>query len=448
MVYNYYMKNNIARLMVLAVFGLFPALGSAQGMVVRVDGKKVYLDTTSFKQKVTKGQSFKVILSSEKLVNPKTGNDLGEVHTYSPAGKIIEVQEKYAVGELADTAKIAVGQEAVLEEAAPAAPTAAPAAPAGQEPAATISSRRKIVYEPVEQEIVSLSQADVTAPGAQNIITLSDKGVVTVWSRGEKDTLRQELSYQISRSAQAVVLSAVPVKAGLAQIFVSVYEPSRKTFSTLVLENQNNALVQTDKLPYFMKEVGCGTDKKLWAQTPFATAGRPGSAREVTYADGQITAEKPTVSTQRNWLSGVNFYEVEKPGDSNLIYTSANGTIRLSTAKGKRAESKDLFAKAPNRVKYKQEIVDFYPSVQVFGPAGNATVAAVENKSKYGILSSAFGQYHSSNIHFMAFEKGRLNITDTLPLDGYVYDTACSDDAILTAEVLPGGNSSVVEIFK
>ena len=231
MVYNYYMKNNIARLMVLAVFGLFPALGSAQGMVVRVDGKKVYLDTTSFKQKVTKGQSFKVILSSEKLVNPKTGNDLGEVHTYSPSGKIIEVQEKYAVGELADTAKISVGQEAVLEEAAPAAPTAAPAAPAGQEPAATISSRRKIVYEPVEQEIVSLSQADVTAPGAQNIITLSDKGVVTVWSRGEKDTLRQELSYQIPRSAQAVVLSAVPVKAGLAQIFVSVYEPSRKTFS-------------------------------------------------------------------------------------------------------------------------------------------------------------------------------------------------------------------------
>ena len=74
------------------------------------------------------------------------------------------------------------------------------------------------------------------------------------------------------------------------------------------------------------------------------------------------------------------------------------------------------------------------PSVQVFGPAGNATVAAVENLSKYGLLSETFGQYHSSNIHFMTFEKGRFTVTDTTPLDGYVYDTACSDDALLAAD--------------
>ena len=84
----------------------------------------------------------------------------------------------------------------------------------------------------------------------------------------------------------------------------------------------------------------------------------------------------------------------------------------------------------------------------IFGPAGNATVAAVENLSKYGLLSETFGQYHSSNIHFMTFEKGRFTVTDTTPLDGYVYDTACSDDALLAAEVLPDGASAVVEIFR
>lgn len=444
MVYNYYMKNNIFRLVLPAVFLLFPALAGAQAMVVRIDGNKVYLDTTSSKQKITKGQHFKIILSSEKLINPKTGKNLGDIYTYSPEGKITEVQAKYAIGELAETASLAIGQEAVFEETSAAA--ASPAAPAEQDAAA--SPRRKIVYAPLNQEIISLSQADVTAPGAQNIITLSDKGVVTVWSRGEKETLQQELSYSLGRSKQPLTLSAVPVKDGLAQIFVSAYEPSRKTISTWILENKNGSLVQTEKLPYFMKEIGCGSGKKLFAQTPFATSGRPGSAREVSYQNGKFSVGEAALSTQHNWLTGVNFYDIEEPKSNNLIYTSANGPIRLVTAKGKRAESKDLFAKAPNRVKYKQDIVEFYPSLQVFGPAGNATVAAVENRAKYGILSSAFGQYHTSNIHFMTFEKGRLAVTDTTELDGYVYDTACSDDAILAAEVLPDGSSSVVEIFK
>lgn len=75
-------------------------------------------------------------------------------------------------------------------------------------------------------------------------------------------------------------------------------------------------------------------------------------------------------STQRNWLTGLNRYDVENAGADNLIYTSSNGTVRLTLQNGKRAESKDLFAAAPNRVKYKQEIVKFYPSLQVFGPPG------------------------------------------------------------------------------
>ncbi len=447
MVYNYYMKNNFIRLSVLSVLLLFPALCSAQVMVVRVDGKKVYLDTTSLKEQPAVGQPFKIILSSQPLVNPKTGKNLGDLYTYSPEGKITEVQPKYAVGELPDTSKISVGQEAVLGQA-PALMQAAPAKRTDKDAPAAPETRKKIIYEPVDQEIISLSQADVTAPGAKNIVTLSSKGVVTVWSRGENQTLKEELSYKIDGAKQPVTLSAVAVKEGLAQIFVSVYESSRKTISTLVLENKNQALEQTEKLAYFTKEIGCGADKKLLAQTPFASAARPGSAREVTYQKDGFSVGKATLSTQRNWLTGVNFYPMEGSSSENFLYTSSNGTIRLVTANGKRAESKDLFAKAPNRVKYKQEIVDFYPSLQVFGPAGSATVAAVENKAKYGILSETFGQYHSSNIHFMTFEKGRLVTTDTAALDGYVYDTACTDTAILAAEVLPDGSSSVVEIFK
>lgn len=441
MVYNYYMKNNIIRFIAATVLFLFPALAGAQVTVVRVDGQKIYMDTTSLSRNVQKGETFKVILSSEKLVNPKTGKNLGDVYTYSPEGKIIEVQPMYAVGELPKKAAVSVGQEAVIEAAA--------AAPVYAQKAADESARQKTVYAPVEQEIISLTQADVTAPGAQNFITLSKDGKITVWSRAEKDALAEQLSYTVPAAKRAVTVSAAPVKeGGLAQIFVSVYDPSRASVSALVLENENGSLKETASLPYFVKELGCGKDKKIWAQKPFVSATRPGNAREVEYKNGKYAVQKEMFSTQRNWLTGLNRYGVESADAENLVYTSSNGTVRLVLKNGKRAESKDLFAAAPNRVKYKQEIVKFYPSVQVFGPAGDATVAAAENTSKLGLLSETFGQYQSGKIHFLAFEKGRLSVKDTVSLDGVVYDTACSDRAVLAAEVLPDGNSSVVEIFK
>ena len=64
----------------LTAFLFFSACLQAQVMVVRVDGNKVYLDTSVLNRNVQKGDLFKVILSSEKLTNPKTGKDLGLVY--------------------------------------------------------------------------------------------------------------------------------------------------------------------------------------------------------------------------------------------------------------------------------------------------------------------------------------------------------------------------------
>ena len=92
--------------------------------------------------------------------------------------------------------------------------------------------------------------------------------------------------------------------------------------------------------------------------------------------------------------------------------------------------------------------MEFYPSVQVFGPQGDATIAAVENDAKIGLLAQMFGQYQSGKIHFLTYDNGQLTVQDTTPLDGVVYDTACADRSVLAAEVLPNGNSRIVEIFK
>ncbi|MBR2392670.1 MAG: hypothetical protein IKA93_03765, partial [Elusimicrobiaceae bacterium] len=174
----------------------------------------------------------------------------------------------------------------------------------------------------------------------------------------------------------------------------------------------------------------------------------PGNARELDYERGKFKLDDDSFSTQRNWLTGINRYDVAKDDSDNLLYTSSNGKIRMTLPLGKRAESDSVFATAPNRVKYKQEVLQFYPSLQVFGPDGRATIAAVENTAKMGLLSDTFGQYESGKIHFLTFEKGRLNITDTVELDGVIYDTACSNTSILTAEVLADGTTSVVEVLK
>jgi len=416
----------------------------AQLTVVRVDGPKVYLDTSVLNRNVTKGETFKIILSSERLVNPKTGKDLGPVYTYSPEGKITEVQPLYAVGELPKGVKTAVGQEAVLAEISP----AAEPEPAVQNAQPGLPALKQITYEPIEQTVVSLSAAAVSAPGAENVITLSEKGQVTVWN-AQDGKLVQKLAYQIPASKTPLTVSAYAARGQkTAEIFVTVYDASREKIFTLVLANQNGALEEIQTLPYFVKELGCGQNKTLWAQKPFVSGSRPGNARGVIYKNGKLAANGKTLNTRRNWLTGVNFAPAENESAENFFYTASNGVIRMTRRDGKQAQSKSLFAAAPNRVKYKQEILKFYPSVQVFGPDGNVTVAAAENTTRHGLLSETFGQYQNGKIHFMSFEKGRLNVTATAELDGFVYDTACSGRSVLAAGVLPDGTSSVTEIFK
>ena len=120
----------------------------------------------------------------------------------------------------------------------------------------------------------------------------------------------------------------------------------------------------------------------------------------------------------------------------------------MQLTNGKTVESKDLFGATPLRMTYKQTILKFFPSIQVYETPEGTSIVAVENGTKLGLLSETFGQYQDGKIHFLKYEKGRLQVTDTVELAGVLYDTACTDKVILTAEVLPNGTSSVVEILK
>lgn len=278
---------------------------------------------------------------------------------------------------------------------------------------------------------------------------MSEQNQVSVWKRGEKKNLEEVFSYKLPKNRKGITLSAKDVKGtGSDQLFVAAYDQSRYAISTLVLEVQGDTLSQIDTLPYFVKELGCGSQKTLWAQRPFVTGTRPGNAKKVIYNKEHFTTGKEEFSTQHNWLTGLNFYPVQNEKFNNLIYTSANGKLRMILENGKRTDSADSFGSTPNRVSYKQEIVRFFPSLQAFGTPGKAQIAAVENVSKIGILSDTFGQYQDGKIHWLAYEQGRLQISETTALNGVLYDTACTDGAVLTAEVLTDGTSTVVELSK
>ena len=444
MLYIYYMKIKISYTLLLLLSIFIPCLVSAQVTVVRVQDQTVYLDTSSLNQKVRPGDLFKLILSTEKLINPKTGKDLGDLYHYSEKGKITEVQPLYAVGLLPQGVTAQIGQDAVIE------PQINPAllqkSPATITPE-VLSSKNKLVYAPVDQMIVGISEGPILHEHAQNIVTLSDKGLVTVWTRAN-EKLRENVSYQLPPFRSSLAISAIPLShPETADIFVTYFDTRQNRIFTDVLRYEEQQLKQVSSLPYYVKEHGCGTKKTLWAQKTFVTGSFPGNAHQLVYENNKFVVTKDSWGTQRNWLSSALWFPLEKEGEENFIYTASNGKITAVLSNGKTAESKDLFSASPNRVKYKQNIVKFYPALQVFGSTGNAVIAGVENKSKLGLLSSTFGQYQNGKIYFLSLEKGRLQIKDAVELDGVVYDTACTTNTLLTAEVLPNGSSSIVEIF-
>ena len=416
----------------------------AQITVVRVTGNQIYLDTSSFPASIRKGDLFKIILSSEKLINPQTGKDLGPVYTYSSEGKITEVQPLYAIGILNGNEKISVGQTAVIETTASAPQTDTVA----DTPRAVPASRRKLIrYNPVEQNIISLTEGLIE--GKKQLITLSEDGKITVWNRGEDKNLTEVMSYKLPTGKKALSLSAKNINGGEDdQLFVSVYSSTKEEISTLILSPASHEITQIGTLNYFVKELGCGDDKKLWAQRPFILETRPGNAREVIFKKNKFTVGENSFPTQNNWLGNLNRFPIQSEDTANLIFTSSGGSVRMILKNGKYAESTGDFAQAPKRISFKNKTVRFYPSIQVIGTAGNGTIAVVEHTAKIGLLSDTFGQYKDGRIHWLVYEQGHLQDTEITDLNGLIYDTACTDKAVIAAEVLPDGTSTVVEILK
>lgn len=452
MLYHYYMKISFKLLLCAALAAVVSPCVLAQVSVVKQDGAKIYLDISDFNRNVSVGDSFKIITATEKLVNPKTGKELGDVYHYSPEGRIVEVQPLYAVGELPHAAQYTLGQEAIItperqvapQPAATADGSATQNAPAEQ----PVSNRKMKKYPLLEREVISAVEADLNALPGEEIALVDRTGTLQLYSP-EGSELRLRAEHKLSTGKKPLALSAADLTgAGQAQLFATVYDENKAQISTQVYEVTDNEFKLVATLPYFVKEMGCAEQKKLYAQKPFTGGTKAGDSRLLQYKNGKFQLGEKAFSTRGSWLSGMNFYPVQSAQEANVLSTLKNGRIRLTLHNGKPAESPALFAGAANRVKYKQDIIPFYPSLQAYGPAGRATLAGVENVGKLGLLSEQFGQYSSSKIHFLTYENGVLDVQETLPLNGFVYDTSCTARGILVPQVVSGGQTILTEIYR
>ena len=418
----------------------------AQVIVVKQDGNNIYLDTSEHNRQVAVGDTFKVILSQEKLTNPKTGKELGNINHYSAEGKITEVQDLYAIGALPEKEKVAVGQEVIITAAQP--DTATTTTQVVAQTPKIVSNRKIYSYPVIDREIISAVKANITPPPGDEIAAVDSKGSLLLYEQ-DGSGLRQIADYKLPAGHKALTLSAKDIMdARFAQLFVAVYNEPKQKISTLIFKADGNKLKKIDSVPYFVKEIGCGDDKDLYAQKPFINGAKPGDARELDHEWLRFILDDDRLPTRGHWLTGVNYHEIQNDDYDNFVYTASNGKIKIRLANGNYAESPALFAAAPNRVKYKQDIISFYPSLQVYGPDGRATLAAVENVAKMGVLSEQFGQYGSSKIHFLTYENGILDVRETIDLHGFVYDTNCTARGILVPQVLSGGQSVLTEIYR
>ena len=444
MLYHYYMKINL-KLLAVPLLALFCfSYAQAQVTVVKQDGEKVYLDTSEYNRAVAVGDGFKVILSQEQLINPKTGKDLGVVNHYSPEGKIIEVQAMYAIGEMPSKINLTIGQKVLIEN------VAIPQNSEVNTPVRTsVSSNRKMFsYNVLEREIVSATQANLTAGNAEEIAALDMNGNLLIYDV-QNDVLQEIAQHKLPVGYKPITLSAKDIMGNdYAQLFVTLYKENEQKIYTFVFQVEEKSLKQIASLPYFVKEIGCGEEKEIYAQRPFIQKQLPGDAHKLTYEKNRFELSKDYFATRHNWLTGINRYFIQADNIENLIYTARTGHLRMQLKNHRFTESPALFATAPNRVKYKQDIISFYPSLQVYGPKGKATLAGIENTTKFGLLSEQFGQYNGGKIHFLTYENGSLALQETIPLKGFAYDTTCTNRGILIPQVLSSGQTVLTEIYR
>ncbi len=392
-------------------------------LVVKQEGLKVYLDTTELTFKVSKGDRFTITRWGEEIKNPKTGKILGKDVDSRAKGKVESVEENYAIGQL-ETPFDAKNLTAVFDKGNS----------LSQDSTKSLDKQNTDELAPLwqsdilEGQIRAAASGDLNGDGLNDLIVAFEDNTIKVYSFKE-NALKEEVSVSVNPLRRIISLDSADLKGtGRAQLFVSVLDTNTQRFNTLIFEGGENILRQNGTISGIVKGIApFNQSRKLYLQEVSILGGKTkfSSPYLLVYEKDSFKKGEKAKYTKFDEIFGFNFAPFKKDKD-NLIYTAFNSRLRVQYDKKNsfiESPSDIDFGSTPNRVKFNREVLRVYSSLGIFGsPQDNILIAAIENQTKYGILSETFGSYESAILYVLKWNKGNFEKYLSAKIPGVVSD--------------------------
>ena len=428
-----------------------PAIATVpSGYVVKVDGKRVYLDYGA-DSGIQAGQEFSVFFEGEELKHPVTGESLGMMEKNVGKGVVESVLEKYSIGLLGSIeGSVAAGAKFRLGPPPPPPSLASPAPPA-EDLSSPAALRRPYYRSPlIDMDAVDIALGDVDGNGTLEIL-LADPNQVRIYPdvrTGKRWTPTCTFKDE-STGLRFLSIEAFDVdKDGKAEIFATYFSAFFKRVETYVLKCDGDKLKVQQTLPWMVRSFQRpdGTwalgMQQLQADKSFPLSG----IFEVASRDGKIEPSETRVKHKRlEFIYGFNFAQRENPAgdeqepDPFLIFYNDVGRLRTQFKRGSWS-SREKYGQTAERVKWYENHLKFRSRFIVeHSPKGITGLYTLKSIAGMFKLAAPFGLFKNSELHHLRWNGMSLEPNWKAELTGY---------AAGMAQDAPGANGTLFVIVR
>ena len=401
----------------------FVQICAQEALIVKQDGERVYLDISEFKEKPQVNDNFTVTFWGGEIKNPKTGKVLGKTIEQRLNGTITEVENLFAVGKVNNINKEdrLEGLNADIQISLPTQNTAT------QTENNSPAVKPLWQSEPLDGKALAFTAGNIAGNSESDlIIAYEDNNIITYTLQDDK--LNKTAEFKLNPMYKIVSLDNGDLNGNnKAEIFISYFNTVQNHFNTSVYEMEDNNFVEKATIRGLVKGIApFNTERVLYTQNITNMSGKfkTFTPALLEYKDGKYEAGKSLKAYKFHSIYGFNVAEFET-GKQNVIYTQPSGKLRLQFNKKSsyiNSPSEFNFASTPNRIKFDNEIFKFYSSLALYNGDGGIIVAGLENESKLGILSAAFGSYHRAKLVLLKWDGSSLEKFGETPIGGYTVD--------------------------
>jgi hypothetical protein len=450
-IYNFIMKKIILTTVLASLALTYGSLYASEDMasyIVKTDNEKVYIDTTKYDKEVLPGQTFKIIEKGEDLVNPVTGENLGQIPVNVGAGIVRQVMEKFAVGQITFKEKdVKIGQIVVWDSVQ---------AQASQTNAnATQENKPMWSSKPLKTEIYTIALGNITGD-EENEVVCAFKYKLVVYALHEGE-LKELYSLKFPKTKQIVAVNTMDLMGeGHDQIFVTYHNLGFNRVETYVVKVQDDKLKKPEVLKWMVSTIKSPSGKKrIFAQELFSNeAFSQSKIRELKYENGKFELTGNELDVPRfDWVYGFNRIDLDKDDKEDTVFITDSNRIRVQfEERSNYWQTDNVFGRTPNRIEWKGERIPFAQKLPLrINPNGRIETYAIVNYSSVGVLAEAFGRYNKGKLQVMTWDDNALQFSRDIDLHGYASDLDSGRFGNLPegliVPVITSGGKTIIKVF-